>query len=403
LGIRDGTPKAPITAFCLAGMALAGLSQSELGFCLPFLGEEYGLALGAMGILASSWSLGFLLSPIGGNLSDRCGGMLMAWVSLAVLALAMALISSSSSAAMASPALFLGGMGVGFVESAMTPLMVELYGHRKGLALNALHAFIGIGAFAGPILGGWMIGSGGSWRDIYRACLLAYVALMLPSLPILRKRRLRALGRSMGGGRGAWAMARGSEFYLIMASAFFYFGAEFGTNAWLPAFLISVKGISAMEAGLALGAFWGTIGIGRFALGGFVDRIGYRRAISILSVLSAASMALGFTAHGPALSIFAWATSGLWMAAIFPTILAWATDSFPEHSGSISGSVFTFGFSGAAFAQWIVGFAGERASLSCSVLYLAASALLIGLCSFASLRGRTGRGRLKGRSNEKAK
>jgi MFS family permease len=124
---------------------------------------------------------------------------------------------------------------------------------------------------------------------------------MLPSLPILRKRRLRALGRSMGGGRGAWAMARGSEFYLIMASAFFYFGAEFGTNAWLPAFLISAKGISAMEAGLALGAFWGTIGIGRFALGGFVDRIGYRRAISILSVLSAASMALGFTAHGPAL------------------------------------------------------------------------------------------------------
>lgn len=394
MGADVRIPRAYVTAFCLAGMALAGISQSELGFCLPLIGGEYGLALGAMGMLASSWSLGFLLSPIGGNLSDRYGGALMAWASLAILALAMALISSSGSALMASPALFMGGMGVGFVESSMTPLMVDLYGHRKGLALNFLHAFIGIGASIGPIFGGFVIGSGGSWRDIYRACLIAYIVLMLASLPILGRRHLRSLGRSRGRGKGALAMARDLEFYLIMASAFFYFGAEFGTNAWLPAFLLSARGMSAMEAGLALGSFWGAIGIGRFALGGFVEKLGYRRAISVLSTLSAAFMALGLAIQGPTPILLAWAASGLWMAAIFPTILAWATDSFPEYSGSISGTVFTFGFSGAAFAQWFVGFAGERASLGYSVLYLAASALLIGLCSFASLRRRSGRGRL---------
>jgi fucose permease len=388
-GVR--IPRAFITAFCLAGMALAGVSQSELGFCLPFLGREYGLALGAMGMVASSWSLGFLLSPIGGNLSDRYGGMFMAWASLAILALAMALISSSTSALMASPALFLGGMGVGFVESSMTPLMVSLYGPRKGLALNALHAFIGIGAFMGPLFGGWVIGSGGSWRDLYRACFFAYAALVLLPLPILKSRCLRALGSSASRGRGAWAIAKDREFLLIMASSFFYFGAEFGLNAWLPAFLLSAKGMSAMEAGLALGAFWGAIGIGRLALGGFVDRIGYKRAIALLSALSAASMALGLAAQGPTPILLAWAASGLWMAAIFPTILAWATDSFPEHSGSISGTIFTFGFSGAAFMQWLVGFAGERVSLSRSILFIAASALLIGLCSSVSLRGRPGR------------
>ncbi|MEM2734865.1 MAG: MFS transporter [Candidatus Bathyarchaeia archaeon] len=387
-------PRAYVTAFCLAGMALAGLSQSELGFCLPFIGGEFGLALGAMGILASSWSLGFLLSPIGGNLSDRYGGMLMAWASLAILALAMALISSSSSALIALPALFMGGMGVGFVESSMTPLMAELYGQRKGLALNALHAFIGIGAFIGPLFGGLIIGSGGSWRYVYRACLLAYVGLMALSSPILRSRGLRALGRSGIGGRGAWAMAKSPEFFLIMASSFFYFGAEFGLNAWLPSFLLSAKGIPAMEAGLALGAFWGAIGLGRFALGGLVDKVGYRESITILSALSAASILLGLMVHDPALALFAWAASGLWMAAIFPTILAWATDSFPEHSGSASGTILTFGFSGAAFAQWFIGFVGERTSLGHSMLYLSASALSIGLCSLAGLRMRSGRIRL---------
>ncbi len=387
-------PMAYATAICLAGMALAGISQSELGFCLPFMGKEYGLALGAMGILASSWSLGFLLSPIGGHLSDRYGGMLMAWASLAILALAMALISSSNSALMASPALFVGGMGVGFVESSMTPLMAGLYGRRKGLALNALHAFIGIGAFIGPIFGGLVIGLGGSWRDIYRGCLMAYVALLALSLPILRSRGLRALGRSKNRGRGALAMARSPEFYLIMASSFFYFGTEFGINAWLPAFLLSARGASAIEAGLALGAFWGSIGLGRFALGGLVDRVGYRESIAILSALSAASILLGLIIHGQTLALLAWAASGLWMAAVFPTILAWATDSFPEYSGSASGAIFTFGFSGAAFAQWLIGFVGERASLSHSMPYLVASALCIGLCGLAGLKMRSDRGRL---------
>ena len=52
---------------------MIAVDSTLMGPAFPFMMKEFAIPLGVLGVLASAWNIGYLLTPIGGIISDRYG------------------------------------------------------------------------------------------------------------------------------------------------------------------------------------------------------------------------------------------------------------------------------------------------------------------------------------------
>jgi len=249
-----------------------------MGPSLPFIGKEFGASLGILGLLASVWNLGYVSTVAGGALSDRYGELVVMALSFLLVGGDVWLASTAASYQALAGSFLLAGVGAAFAEASMNPLIAKLYPEKSGFAINVLRVFWGVGAFSGPSLAGFLIARYGSWRLPYLAASATFIPFALATIALsLKKPRLTlAPKRNVPGNAYAGSLA---PLGLLVASAFFYFGAELGINAWLPSFLMLERNFSVKSSGLAVSLFWAFMAAGRLILGSLVDKVGYRRAL----------------------------------------------------------------------------------------------------------------------------
>ncbi len=77
---------------CLGLFAIA-VTATLMGPSFPVIMKEFNLSLELLGFLASAWSAGYLLSSVGGLLSDRYGEIIIITVSLVMVSVAAGFIS----------------------------------------------------------------------------------------------------------------------------------------------------------------------------------------------------------------------------------------------------------------------------------------------------------------------
>ena len=138
-----------------------------MGPSFPVIVKEYNLPLGLLGFLASAWTAGYLLSFVGGFLSDRYSEATIISASFLIVGVAAGLISAAPTYDLLLILFLLGGIGAAFGEAAMNPLISKLFSKRSGFALNVLHLFYSLGSFVGPIVAGLVISWYGKWRLPY--------------------------------------------------------------------------------------------------------------------------------------------------------------------------------------------------------------------------------------------
>lgn len=352
-----------------------------IGPSFPLIKNEFGLSLELLGILASAWSAGYLFSLIGGFLSDRYGEFTIISFSLMIVGIVTALISIAPSYGQLLILFLLGGVGSAFGEAGMNPLMAKLFPKRSGFALNILHVFYSLGSFIGPVLAGLVIASYGSWRLSYLIMAIFFGPLIVIS--ILTSRRLHkentmhfGIGESSNDVATVEILKKG---HALMLAGFFYLGAEVGTNAWLPTFLVLVRSFSIELAGLSLGLFWGAMAAGRLILGSVTDRLRFRRTILLSSVLSTVLIFAGITITNQLWIVISWSLSGFVLGPVMPTIFALASRLFPKRSGFATGVIYGVGFGGGVFTPWLLGVLADLLSLKQAMLYLAFSVLAISI------------------------
>jgi fucose permease len=288
--------------------------------------------------------------------------------------------------------LLVAGAGMGCAAVSMSGLVSRLYPERSAFALNLLHAFFSVGAFVGPTLAGLLISTYGSWRLPYLITSIAFAPLITVAAISARKMKY-----DMGRGACHVAEIHGRHATLLeilirervlILAGFFYVCAEFGTNAWLPSFLVFEKGFSIVSASLCLGLFWASMAVGRVALGSLADRLGYKKLILSCSLLGGLSISAGAVLEETYVVMALWAFSGFAFGPIMPTIFAWSIKLFPSRRGFALGSITSMGFLGAVFSSWFLGAMAELYTLRGSALFIAFSAFAVGLSALLLRAGR---------------
>jgi len=218
-----------------------------------------------------------------------------------------------------------------------------------------------------------IIAETGSWHYPYMVSALivaVFFSFMLASRKSLARMSQYATRESNPRRSINWKIFSSTNLTLLSLISLFYVGAELGSNAWLPSFLILYRGWNIIEAGLILSLFWAAMAIGRLGLAKVSERIGYGKMILICGSISLASISLGIVANSLIPVIVLWCITGFCLGPIFPVILAWASSCLPENTGMSSGVIGTVATVGAMFSPWLIGAVAQTYTLQQGMIVL---------------------------------
>ena len=334
----------------LASFVALGLSFSLIGPALTQLQEQTGSSLGAIGVLFTVQSFGYLIgSLLGGNLYDRGHGHRVLGSALLIMAGALLVIPHATSLGLLGALFGLVGAGAGAADVGGNTLLIWRRGGSDGASLNGLHLCFGIGALASPIIVAWSLSGHG---DLVAASL----AMALPTAAI-----------------GVWALVRPSpdrlpdedhrsgapaptRILVIVAVFFFlYVGVEIGFAGWIHTYAEAIHLGGEGAAAAITATFWGAFLAGRMVAVGVATRLG--TATMLVATGGAAIAGATVVAVSGGRPGFVWVGTivfGLSIAPLYPTMLAFVGDHVPL-SGTATSWFVAASAVGGLTLPWMIG------------------------------------------------
>jgi MFS family permease len=290
------------------------VDRGAVGIAAPKLKDELLLSATGFGIAVSAFSWVYAPAQFAvGWLSDRfCVYRLIA-AGLAVWALATFLTGFVNGLAMLVVLRVMLGIGEGVAfPSASKIIARHVTPERRGLANSIVAAALAWGPALGTFAGGLILRYFG-WRPIFIVFGSVTLLWIIPWLLVSRPQwRAYAHGsgsyvpvRQMMRNRTVWAMGIGH----FCNTYGFYF-----LLAWLPLFLVKVRGLSIIEMTAMMTAAYVVQGFGALAWGWLSDRLvksGWdegrvRKGLMCIYLLATAIAILGIGFSTSATAIFGW-------------------------------------------------------------------------------------------------
>jgi len=335
---------------------------------LEQLQHEFGASRGSVSLVFSlAGFLYFGLGIVSGPLADRFGSRPLVVTGMILLGLGLALASAAPNLIAVYAAYGLGvGVGMGCAGVPAIGAVQRWFVRRRGFASGLAVAGIGVGTLVMPPLASLLIGSLG-WRGAYLALgILALVlgsgmALLIENDP--RGRGLnpdgdeRAASSEQAGGATVGEAIRSERFISLYAACLICSFGAFVPFVHLVPFARD-HGIAASTAASLLGVIGVGSTAGRFFLGTIADRMGRERALLMMFVGMAASLAVwALSANVWSLAVFAFVYGvfyGGWVA-VLPAVV---TDYFgSRYVSGIIGVLYTSVAFGTLIGPSAAGFA----------------------------------------------
>jgi D-galactonate transporter len=299
------------------------LDRAALSIAAPLIQKDLGFSHAQMGIVFSSFFVGYaLFNFVGGVLSDRIGARRVFGASMGVWSLFCGATALAGSLWSLIVLRVLFGMGEGPFSSSNSKMVNNWFPRREvASAIGVISSGTPLGgALAGPVVGYMAIEFGWRWAFVaimlLGLCWLVLWTFATTELPQQNKRlKAEELALIVDGQQQAASMEHGDgtqtaglRFYLrqpiILATAFAFFAYNyvlFFFLSWFPTYLTEVHHMSLHDMSIATVIPWllGSVGL---AAGGFVTDLILRitgrpllaRRIVLSVCLGVAALCVGF-------------------------------------------------------------------------------------------------------------
>lgn len=367
-----------LAAAAFAVYIVIGATQAYYGPAIPSLRERFGVTAAAAGLAVGAHFLGAIAGVVVWAILERRTSPRVLLVAADVLVAAgCVLLVLSGTWQQALPAILLIGVGFGGLDVGYNVVFAHAYGSRAPVMLNLLHACFGIGAIVGPIA--VSVSPGGDFRPAFLASgLLAVVAVpLILAGPPLDPPDVSPPIDAPDTGRRTLA--------LFVVLFVLYVGVETGVGGWAPTHLITT-GRTVAEAARWTAGFWAAFTAGRLVAAGLAARVRSDRLVT--GALLCAIVAL-VAATQPSIAPLAYVATGLALAPVFPTGIAWLTQALPRARGStalVLGSALLGGVTVPPLIGQIISVTGpELVPVLLSAIAAAATVLAVMLMSSAAV------------------
>ena len=154
----------------MAAVSLVPLNSTMIAVALPAIAEDFGLAAGRTAVLVTAYLVVMMvLQPVAGRVGDRVGTRRSAVSALVGFGLASVLAAVATSFALLLIARVLQAVaGAALSPNVQALVRANVADDRRGRAFGVLGAGIGVGAAAGPVVGGVLLQAAG-WPAMFWA------------------------------------------------------------------------------------------------------------------------------------------------------------------------------------------------------------------------------------------
>jgi fucose permease len=340
------------------------------GLLVPSLVRQieatFGVDDAAVGIwyfvAASAYATGSLA---GGLLTERFGRRTVLTTAAVGLAASWVIAGTSGSWLVFTLAAALGA-GAGAIDGGMNGLVLAMTDAAARRALNFLHLFFSIGAFAAPLVIGWLVASGIAWQlpivATGVATLLLVAALLLVEIP--SGRRERRPDPSPAPTRRV-ASRPSAPLILLAVAIGCYVAAEIAVSSWTVRFLDDVP---FETASLALSGFWAGVALGRLMAARWGDRFSHSRLAAGSVAAAGVAVIAAVLAPSPTVAIVAIAVAGFASGPVFPLIVAIGGELYPHRVAAVAGTLTAAGVVGGIVYPPLVGLMSASLGLGAGLL-----------------------------------
>lgn len=323
----------------------------------------------------------FLMAIPSGLFVNRYGYKRGILVGLVIFAIGALLFAPATSMHRFFPylmALFVLASGAACLESAANPYVTVL-GPADGGArrLNLAQAFTGLGAFAGPLIGGLfffrseglgradLTASSASVRTTYVAIAAVVLLLALAFWRIALPEPSKEPAEQAVAAASQGPLRRERRFVLSVIAQFFYFSAQVGIAAFFINFATEHWAtLTASKAAFMLsGAMMAFTG-GRFLSTALMHRFDAAAMLSAYAAISLALCTVACVTGGP-VAVLALMAVFFFESIMFPTIFALGVKGLGARTGR-AGSFHVMALFGGAVAPLLMGSIADRFTIGVS-------------------------------------
>ncbi len=267
-----------LIALAYVGFVSLGLPDAVIGVAWPSVRNTFSLPQSAAGMVFMASGLGYLATSFfAGRLTHALGIGLLLSASTALVAAAMFGLALSGLWILFVACALVHGLGSGAIDAGLNGYAAHYLSARH---MNWLHACYCLGAMLGPLVMTAMLTGGRHYSAGYSVVGVVMLALAIVFLATRPRWGQASAPADHAGPRVAAAAAvRHPAVVLHMVVFFLYTGLEVAISQWTFTVLTESRGVHAGPAGIAVGAYWGSIGAGRVVCGLLVDRIGIDRLL----------------------------------------------------------------------------------------------------------------------------
>lgn len=333
---------------------------------LPLLVPNLGLSLAAAGTLQMCFQLANSVAQLGfGHIADQWRPRVLVVVGPIVAVVILSFIGLASSPVMLGAILIAGGLGGAAFHPPAAAAVHRLGGARTATAM-AFHITGGsLGFSLGPLaFAPFAERFGLQWTPLLMAPALAALALLLPRVPRIERLQDR---HDSGGIRALRPYAKPLTLLYLIVVIRTLTALSFGT--FMP-IMLTRRGMSISEAGMAVAAYLLASSIGGFAGGPMADRWGARRLIMLSLIL-----AVPFLAIAPLLSgwtfVAVLSVGGLLLQSTLPVNVTFGQTIAPISAATVSSLMMGFAWGTGGLSAPFVGMLADRIGIQQALVLMA--------------------------------
>jgi len=337
------------------GFVIFGFSENIKGPAIPRIQVDFALNEAQIGTLLSLNSLGYLLAcSFTAYLTQKMGIKQVTVAAFAVMALSGVFMYLSRQFAWFTASYFLMYIGNGMLEIGLAIMGARIFVRNTGMMMNLAHGFYGLSSIVAPLIATGLMnvtinGRLLDWRGMYVVMLsLSLIPIVFALLSKFPEVQAEAAGRVP-----FRTLMRDPVLWLTVSILTFGVVSELAVGGWLVNFLEKAYEWDAVSASGMLSLFFLCFTFARLFLGMLTDRLGYTLSLIIFSLMSA--LCTFWALAGGEKLAFLFAASGIGIAMIYPTVMAFIAKRYPRDSDAVITVTVTLMGVGSVIGNYIIG------------------------------------------------
>lgn len=332
-----------------------GLYFSMLQRVVGEIGLKYGLDHTALGLIITMTYIGFTISPIlTGEATDRYGRRPVVTFAFLCMLGGFALAFFVRSAVGVAVGFCVSGLAFGMFEMTLSSILTDIDPENAGKVLNYSRLCYALGTIAGPFIAMGLLNRFKDWAAVMALDIALLFVLFLIFLRISYPATVypNRIEKPEDRQPVTFRMLKSWVLLALSVSLMMYFAVEAGLTFYVSQYIGTITQ-NTLHITLALSVFWLFAAIGRLIAAQI--RTNAYRLIGVLTLIIGTGLALCLSTNNLTLSILSFGVMGLGCSAVYPTLLAAASKSFPHFTATVFGILISIGGVGGILLPLVMG------------------------------------------------